>query len=160
MCFDESPLSVRSGGVVEFGCSVAMATEAVKPLTLCLTDAIVYFGKDVSNLTSSAIDTVSHVVSCVKQKGAVHVSIVGHATLRESQEALENEEEGESAESHVGVPGYARALSERRAQASKDEMVLEGLDWNIIQTSGVGMRLEAPELDEERNRFAEVTVTR
>jgi len=130
---------------------------AAQPRSVCSDYNRVYFYSDSTDLMNGAQEAVSRIVSCIKQKGG-HVSIVGHATLKESESALNSDDEEDA--SQASIPLHAQAVSERRAQSIKDEMVRQGLDSNTIRTSGIGMRLEAPELDEVHNRYAEVTVTR
>jgi outer membrane protein OmpA-like peptidoglycan-associated protein len=78
---------------------------------------IVFFDFDKSNLTAEAQSVVSEAVKTAKQNGAVRVMVTGHTDT-------------------VGSDKYNQALSERRADAVKDEMVRQGMDGNEIAIAG------------------------
>ena len=78
---------------------------------------IVFFDFDKSNLTEKAQEVVSEAVKAAKTQGMVKVMVTGHTDT-------------------VGSDTYNQALSERRAQSVKDEMVREGLDGGSIAIQG------------------------
>jgi outer membrane protein OmpA-like peptidoglycan-associated protein len=78
---------------------------------------IVFFDFDRSNLTAEAQQVVAEAVRTARQSGMVRVVVTGHTDT-------------------VGSMAYNQALSERRAQSVKDEMVREGLGANTIMTVG------------------------
>jgi OmpA-OmpF porin, OOP family len=78
---------------------------------------IVFFDFDKSNLTEKAQEVVSEAVKAAKTQGMVKVMVTGHTDT-------------------VGSDTYNQALSERRAQSVKDEMVREGLDGGTIAIEG------------------------
>jgi outer membrane protein OmpA-like peptidoglycan-associated protein len=78
---------------------------------------IVFFDFDKSNLTEKAVEVVQEAVRTAKSEGMVKVLVTGHTDT-------------------VGSDAYNQALSERRANAVKDEMVREGLDGSGISIEG------------------------
>ncbi len=78
---------------------------------------IVFFDFDKSNLTEKAQEVVAEAVKTAKANGFVKVLVVGHTDT-------------------VGSDKYNQALSVRRAQAVKDEMVREGLGGDGISIEG------------------------
>ena len=82
-----------------------------------MTTFIVFFDFDKSNLTAEAQQVVAEAVKTAQQSGMVRVVVTGHTDT-------------------VGSRAYNQALSERRAQAVKDEMVREGLTAGEISTVG------------------------
>jgi len=78
---------------------------------------IVFFDFDKSNLTEKAQEVVTEAVKTAKSQGMVRVLITGHTDT-------------------VGSDAYNQALSERRANAVKDEMVSEGMDSSTIAIEG------------------------
>jgi outer membrane protein OmpA-like peptidoglycan-associated protein/opacity protein-like surface antigen len=78
---------------------------------------IVFFDFDKSNLTEKAQEVVAEAVKTAKTSGMVRVVVTGHTDT-------------------VGSDTYNQALSERRAQAVKDEMVREGMDGSTIAIEG------------------------
>jgi uncharacterized protein with beta-barrel porin domain len=78
---------------------------------------IVFFDFDKSNLTDKAQEVVEEAVRTAKSNGFVKVLVTGHTDT-------------------VGSDSYNQALSIRRAQSVKDEMVREGLDANGIAIEG------------------------
>jgi outer membrane protein OmpA-like peptidoglycan-associated protein len=82
-----------------------------------VTTYIVFFDFDKSNLTDAAQAVVAEAVKTAKTSGFVRVQVVGHTDT-------------------VGSDGYNQALSVRRAEAVKDEMVREGLDGSTIAIEG------------------------
>ena len=78
---------------------------------------IVFFDFDKSNLTEKAQEVVAEAVKTAKANGFVKVLVVGHTDT-------------------VGSDSYNQALSVRRAQAVKDEMVREGMDGDGISIEG------------------------
>jgi len=78
---------------------------------------IVFFDFDRSNLTAEAQQVVQQAVRTAMTSGMVRVVVTGHTDT-------------------VGSQAYNQALSERRAQSVKDEMVRQGLQANAIMTVG------------------------
>ena len=78
---------------------------------------IVFFDFNKANLTSDALAIVQDAVKTAKSGNMVKVLITGHTDT-------------------VGSHSYNQGLSERRAEAVKDEMVTEGLDGSQISTVG------------------------
>jgi len=78
---------------------------------------IVFFDFDKSNLTDKAQEVVAEAVRTAKTNGFVKVLVTGHTDT-------------------VGSDSYNQALSIRRAQSVKDEMVREGLDSGGISIEG------------------------
>ncbi len=78
---------------------------------------IVFFDFDKSNLTDKAQEVVEEAVRTAKSNGFVKVLVTGHTDT-------------------VGSDSYNQALSIRRAQSVKDEMVREGLEANGIAIEG------------------------
>ena len=78
---------------------------------------IVFFDFNKSNLTAEAQNVVSEAVKTAQQAGAVRILVTGHTDT-------------------VGSDGYNQALSIRRAETVKDEMVREGMRPDEISTVG------------------------
>jgi outer membrane protein OmpA-like peptidoglycan-associated protein len=78
---------------------------------------MVFFDFDKSNLTPEAREIVSAAVRTAKDRGAVRIVVTGHTDT-------------------VGSFRYNQALSERRANSVKAEMVRDGLDGTMIATVG------------------------
>jgi outer membrane protein OmpA-like peptidoglycan-associated protein len=78
---------------------------------------IVFFDFDKSNLTEKAVEVVQEAVKTAKANGMVRVMVTGHTDT-------------------VGSDAYNQALSERRANSVKDEMVREGMDGSTISMEG------------------------
>jgi outer membrane protein OmpA-like peptidoglycan-associated protein len=78
---------------------------------------IVFFDFDKSNLTEKAVEVVQEAVKTAKANGMVRVLVTGHTDT-------------------VGSDRYNQALSERRANSVKDEMVREGMDGSTISIEG------------------------
>ena len=82
-----------------------------------VTTFIVFFDFEKSNLTDAAQAVVAEAVRTAKTSGFVRVHVVGHTDT-------------------VGSDGYNQALSERRGEAVKDEMVRQGMDGSTIAIEG------------------------
>jgi len=78
---------------------------------------VVFFDFNKSNLTDEAEAIVTKAVKTAKENNFVKVLITGHTDT-------------------VGSHSYNQALSERRAQSVKDEMVRQGMDGDGIDTVG------------------------
>jgi OOP family OmpA-OmpF porin len=78
---------------------------------------IVFFDFDKSNLTAEALQVVQEATRTAMQTGAVRIVVTGHTDT-------------------VGSRAYNQALSVRRANAVRDEMVREGVPTNEIMTVG------------------------
>jgi outer membrane protein OmpA-like peptidoglycan-associated protein len=80
-------------------------------------DYTVFFDFDRSTLTPEARDIVAKAVETAKTHGPVHITITGHTDT-------------------VGSRRYNQALSERRANAVRNEMVRMGMNSAEISTMG------------------------
>ena len=78
---------------------------------------MVFFDFDKSNLTAEALQVVQQAVRTAMTSGMVRVVVTGHTDT-------------------VGSQRYNQALSVRRANSVKAEMVREGLNANDIMTVG------------------------
>jgi outer membrane protein OmpA-like peptidoglycan-associated protein len=78
---------------------------------------MVFFDFDKSNLTPEARQIVARAVDTAKQTGSAHITVTGHTDT-------------------VGSRRYNQALSERRAQSVKAEMVRLGMNSSEIATVG------------------------
>ena len=78
---------------------------------------MVFFDFDKSNLTAEALQVVQQAVRTAMSSGMVRVVVTGHTDT-------------------VGSQRYNQALSVRRANSVKAEMVREGLNANDIMTVG------------------------
>ncbi|HEX3673993.1 MAG TPA: OmpA family protein [Rhizomicrobium sp.] len=100
---------------------------------------IVFFDFNKSNLTPEAVTVVSDAVREAKSQGAVRVLVTGHTDT-------------------VGSDAYNQALSVRRAEAVKDQMVSDGLDGNAVSIQGKGFHdplvQTGPGVREPQNRRA------
>ena len=111
-----------------------------------MTTYIVFFDFNKSNLTEAAQAVVAEAVKATKVTacGLVKVQITGHTDT-------------------VGSDKYNMALSMRRAQATKDEMVREGLDAGSIGIEGKGFHdplvPTGPGVREPQNRRAVIDLS-
>jgi OOP family OmpA-OmpF porin len=100
---------------------------------------IVFFDFDKSNLTAEGQSVVSEAVKTAKQSGFVKVMVTGHTDT-------------------VGSDTYNQALSVRRAQTVKEEMVREGMDEASISIEGKSFHdplvATGPGVREPQNRRA------
>ena len=78
---------------------------------------IVFFDFEKSNLTDKAVEVVQEAVRTAKQNGFVKVLVTGHTDT-------------------VGSDSYNQALSVRRAESVKDEMIRQGMDGSGISIEG------------------------
>ncbi len=109
------------------------------PMPPAVKTFIVFFDFDKSNLTEKAQEVVAEAVKTAKSQGMVKVMVTGHTDT-------------------VGSDTYNQALSERRAQSVKDEMVREGMDGNSIAIEGKSFHdplvATGPGVREPQNRRA------
>ena len=100
---------------------------------------IVFFDFDKSDLTDKAVEVVGEAVRTAKTEGMVKVLVTGHTDT-------------------VGSDQYNQALSERRANAVKDEMIKEGMDGGSISIEGKSFHdplvATGPGVREPQNRRA------
>jgi outer membrane protein OmpA-like peptidoglycan-associated protein len=100
---------------------------------------IVFFDFDKSNLTAEAQSVVTEAVKAAKSGGFVKVLITGHTDT-------------------VGSDSYNQALSVRRAEAVKDDMVSQGMDGSQISIEGKSFHdplvATGPGVREPQNRRA------
>ena len=104
-----------------------------------MTTFIVFFDFDQSDLTQEAEEVVTSAVAEAMQTGRTRIEITGHTDT-------------------VGGAAYNQALSERRAQSVKDEMVSQGIADGNITTGGRGFTellvQTGPGVREPQNRRA------
>ena len=104
---------------------------------------MVFFDFDKSNLTSEARDIVSAAVKTAKERGPVRIVVTGHTDT-------------------VGSLRYNQALSERRANSVKAEMVKQGMDGTMIATEGKSFTdplvPTGPGVREPQNRRATIDI--
>jgi len=93
------------------------ALPPVVPQPTFVRNYVVFFDFDKSTLTPEARDVVASAVQTAKMHGPVHITITGHTDT-------------------VGSHRYNQALSERRANAVKNEMIRMGMNGSEIGTSG------------------------
>jgi outer membrane protein OmpA-like peptidoglycan-associated protein len=100
---------------------------------------IVFFDFNKSNLTPEAVNVVGEAVKEAKTNGSVRVLVTGHTDT-------------------VGSDAYNQALSVRRAQSVKDQMVSDGLENNSIAIEGKSFHdplvATGPGVREPQNRRA------
>lgn len=100
---------------------------------------IVFFDFDKSDLTAAAQAIVAEAVRTAKTNSFVKVLVSGHTDT-------------------VGSDNYNQALSLRRAQSVKDEMVRDGMDGNGIGIEGKSLHEPlvptGPGVREPQNRRA------
>jgi outer membrane protein OmpA-like peptidoglycan-associated protein len=80
---------------------------------------MVFFDWDRSNLSAQAVATIQQAAQAFKTKGSARITATGHTDTS-------------------GPDGYNMALSLRRANAVKDELVRDGVPASAIATVGVG----------------------
>jgi outer membrane protein OmpA-like peptidoglycan-associated protein len=104
---------------------------------------MVFFDFDKSNLTREAREIVSAAVKTAKDRGAVRIVVTGHTDT-------------------VGSLRYNQALSERRANSVKTEMVKQGMDSTMIATIGKSFTdplvQTGPGVREPQNRRAMIDI--
>ncbi len=110
-----------------------------------VTNYIVFFDFNKSNLTKSAQAVVAEAVKTAKTKGFVNVQVVGHTDT-------------------VGSDKYNQNLSVQRARSVKEEMISEGLDETSIGIDGKGFHdplvATDPGVREPQNRRAIIDLGR
>ena len=108
-----------------------------------VTTFIVFFDFDKANLTSKALEVVAEAVRVAKAHGFVKVVVTGHTDT-------------------VGSLRYNQALSERRANSVKAEMVKQGMDGTMIATEGKSFTdplvPTGPGVREPQNRRATIDI--
>jgi hypothetical protein len=104
---------------------------------------MVFFDWDRSNLSAQAVTTIGQAANAFKQTGAARVVATGHAD-------------------RSGPDNYNMALSLRRANAVKDQLVRDGVPANVIQVIGKGesqpLVPTADGVREPQNRRVEIVV--
>jgi len=107
------------------------------------TSFMVFFDWDRSNLSAQAQSTIAQAATAFKQTGAARVTATGHAD-------------------RSGPENYNMALSLRRANAVKDELVRDGVPVGAIQVIGKGesqpLVPTADGVREPQNRRVEIVV--
>ena len=102
---------------------------------------MVFFDFDKSNLTPEAREIVTAAVRTAKERGSVRIVVTGHTDT-------------------VGSFRYNQALSERRANSVKAEMVRQGMDGAMIATIGKSFSeplvATGPGVREPQNRRASI----
>ena len=104
---------------------------------------MVFFDFDKSNLTQEAREIVNAAVKVAKDRGAVRIVVTGHTDT-------------------VGSLRYNQALSERRANSVKSEMMKQGMDGAMIATIGKSFTdplvQTGPGVREPQNRRAVIDI--
>jgi hypothetical protein len=104
---------------------------------------MVFFDWDRSNLTAQAVDTVRQAAAAYKSRGSASIVATGHTDTS-------------------GSPQYNMALSLRRANAVKDQLVREGVPATAIQVVGKGeenpLVATGDNVREPQNRRVEIVV--
>jgi hypothetical protein len=107
------------------------------------TSFMVFFDWDRSNLSQQAQNTIAQAANAYKQTGAARITATGHADKS-------------------GPENYNMALSLRRANAVKDQLVRDGVPANVIQVIGRGesqpLVPTADGVREPQNRRVEIVV--
>jgi OOP family OmpA-OmpF porin len=103
----------------------------------------VFFDFDKSNITDAAAKVIQSAAESVREGHLTRITVTGHTDT-------------------VGSAKYNQALSERRADAVKSQLVSDGIDTGEITTIGVGKTgLLVPTADgvrEPQNRRAEIVL--
>ncbi|MCC8431015.1 OmpA family protein [Reyranella aquatilis] len=104
---------------------------------------MVFFDWDRSNLTSQAVDTVRQAAQAYKTRGAANIVATGHTDTS-------------------GSPQYNMALSLRRANSVKEQLVREGVPATAITVNGRGeeglLVQTGDNVREPQNRRVEIVV--
>jgi outer membrane protein OmpA-like peptidoglycan-associated protein len=87
------------------------------PATVAVRDFVVFFDFDKAEITPEAHGVIAAAVDAAKKNGAIRIRITGHTDT-------------------VGTQSYNQRLSERRANAVKNEMVRLGMNTADISTVG------------------------
>jgi outer membrane protein OmpA-like peptidoglycan-associated protein len=126
-------------------CSLLAACQAPLP-TLQPTSMrhTVFFDWDRANITPQAAATIRTAADQARSGNAVRLDVVGHTDTS-------------------GEPGYNMGLSQRRANAVRDELVRDGISPQAIVVSGRGesqpLITTADGVREPQNRRAEITIS-
>ncbi len=104
---------------------------------------MVFFDWDRSNLTSQAVDTVRQAAQAFKTRGSANIVATGHTDTS-------------------GSPQYNMALSLRRANSVKEQLVREGVPATAITVNGRGeeglLVQTGDNVREPQNRRVEIAV--
>jgi hypothetical protein len=104
---------------------------------------MVFFDWDRSNLTAQAVDTVRQAAQAFKTRGSANIVATGHTDTS-------------------GSPQYNMALSLRRANSVKQQLVTEGVPATAITVNGRGeeglLVQTGPNVREPQNRRVEIVV--
>jgi OOP family OmpA-OmpF porin len=104
---------------------------------------MVFFDWDRSNLSVQALNTIQQAATAFKQKGQARITATGHTDT-------------------TGSASYNMALSLRRANAVKDQLVREGVPATAITVIGRGMQgllvQTGPNVREPQNRRVEIVI--
>jgi len=124
--------------------SCPKATQAA-PAATAQTDFLVFFDWNKSSITKEARKIISDAAAAYGKQKAVRIDVVGHTDTS-------------------GSPRYNQKLSERRAGAVRDELVLRGIAPAAITTVGRGeTELLVPTRDgvrEPSNRRAQIVIVK
>ncbi len=104
---------------------------------------LLYFISDTDKLTPASIPQYREVFADIKRRPAYEVEVIGHTDT-------------------LGDKSYNQALSLKRAEAIRDQLVRDGLNAKAISVAGRG-ELDlavktADQVSEPRNRRVEITV--
>ncbi|MFN4017024.1 MAG: OmpA family protein [Reyranella sp.] len=104
---------------------------------------MVFFDWDRSNLTAQAVETVRQAAQAYKTRGSANIVATGHTDTS-------------------GSPQYNMALSLRRANSVKDQLVRDGVPATAITVNGRGeeglLVQTGPNVREPQNRRVEIVV--
>lgn len=113
------------------------------PAAMAQTDFLVFFDWDKTAITPAARKILSDAAAAAQSMKTVRIDVTGHTDTS-------------------GSPRYNQALSERRAAAVKQELVLRGINPAMITTVGKGeTELMVPTRDgirEPTNRRAQIVI--
>lgn len=124
--------------IEEFRKTFAAASAALPPKAVTYK---LYYGFASEELTDESTDTLDTILNEVATRQAVEIHVVGHSDA-------------------PGTPEANVALSQRRAERMRDQIVARGVSGDIVSAVGVGARDPevSGDLEEARNRRVEITV--
>jgi OOP family OmpA-OmpF porin len=127
----------------KFGAPTMAAAPPPQPQAAVPPSFMVFFDWDRSNLSPQAVGVIQQAANAYKTKGQARITATGHADKS-------------------GPDQYNMALSLRRANAVKDQLVREGVPANVISVVGRGESMPlvqtADGVREPQNRRVEIVV--
>ena len=132
---------VYDGGIRTVEASIKEDSTLDYETKAIFTNATVYFDFDKFNLNSKSLQTLKSAVSAMKDNESIKITIAGHADERGTRE-------------------YNLALGQRRAEAVRDYLILNGINKNRINVKSFGEEKPLVNGSDERswarNRRAEI----